>query len=371
MKKTSLNGVHKDLGARMVPFAGWEMPVQYAGLTSEHQAVRNHVGIFDVSHMGEFRVSGRGAPDALQHLVTGDLTKLKTGAALYTLLCRPNGGIVDDIIVYRVSKDSFFICVNAANTEKDAKWIQENLPPSGTEFEDLSDYYAQIAVQGPQSYAVLKGLVDTDFSRLPYYHFLEAKVLGVPVILARTGYTGELGYEIYFEKSRAPQIWMALLEAGKAFGIQPCGLGARDTLRVEVGFSLYGQDMDESTHPFESSLAWAVDLAKESFIGREALLQIRDAAKFPKLVGYVAEKGAVPRAHHIVFDKETDGQEIGVVTSGIPSPTLGSRVGFCRLARPYCETGTEIFIDIRGNRVRANVGSRIFYKTGTAKKTIE
>jgi aminomethyltransferase len=351
----------------MVPFAGWEMPVQYVGLTQEHHAVRNHVGLFDVSHMGEFRLSGRGAPEALQNIVTGDISKLKTGAALYTLLCMPNAGIVDDIIVYRVSKDSFFICVNASNTEKDANWFKENLPAGGVEFENVSDYYAQIAVQGPSSFTLLKRLVDTDFSGLLYYHFLEAKVLGVPAVIARTGYTGELGYEIYFESAHAPRIWNALVDAGKDLQVMPCGLGARDTLRVEVGFGLYGQDMNEQTNPFESSLSWAVDLGKENFIGKAALLKIKETNQFPKLVGYVAEKGAVPRAHHLIFDQPEGGNEIGEVTSGIPSPSLGTRVGFCRLQRPYCEPGRQIYVDIRGNRVAATTGARIFYKNGTAK----
>jgi aminomethyltransferase len=376
LKRTPLFELHKELGAKIVPFAGFEMPVQYEGLVAEHEAVRNAVGLFDVSHMGEFRVSGRGAPEVLNTIVTGDVTAMKVGAALYTLVCRQDGGIIDDVIVYRVSKDSYFICVNASNRDKDAAWfrsqIQEISAASGSrvDFEDVSDFYAQIAVQGPKSYELLRSVVDTPLSGLAYYHFTEAKVFGTPAIVARTGYTGELGYELYFEASHARRIWMGLTEAGKTLGVRPCGLGSRDTLRVEVGMGLYGQDMDESHNPLDSAVSWAVAFGKSDFIGKSALEEIKQRDSFQKLVGYSADKGAVPRSGHTIFDKAEGGSQIGLVTSGIPSPSVTKRVGFCRLDRNFAKTGTEIWIDIRGNRTPATVGSRTFYTIGTAKKDV-
>lgn len=368
LRRTPLWEVHRQLGARMVPFAGWDMPVQYAGLTAEHTAVRQNVGLFDVSHMGEFRISGRGAPQALNRLVTGDVAAMKVGQALYTLLCRPDGGIIDDIIVYRMATDSYLLCVNGANVSKDANWCASELAAEkSVTFENVSDFYGQIAIQGPAAFGLLCRAVDTSLAALDYYHAAEAKVFGTPCIIARTGYTGELGYEIYLDATQAPRVWLGLLEAGKEFGVQPCGLGARDTLRVEVGFNLYGQDMDENHNALDSGLAWTVQFGKSDFTGKAALEAIKSADRFAKLVGYEAEQGAVPRSGHLIFASESGGQPIGTVTSGIPSPTLGKRIGFCRLERPHCSPRTEVWIEVRNSRVRALTCGRNFYTQGSAK----
>lgn len=370
MKRTALNEVHQQLGARMVPFAGWEMPVQYpAGLLAEHQCVRQNVGLFDVSHMGEFRVAGRGAEAALNALLTSDVSTLSLGAAQYGLLCADDGGILDDVIVYRESQDAFLICVNAGNTEKDARWFRERLPGADRLFTDLSAFYAQIAVQGPRSAELLAKVCASDVSRIAYYHFMEAKILGVPALVSRTGYTGERGYEIYLEASHAPAIWMGLLEQGRMLGVLPCGLGARDTLRVEVGFSLYGQDMSEATHPYESGLGWAVDEKKAStFVGQEALRAIREKGQYDRLTGFVSDKGAVPRAGAVIYAIEEGGEPIGVVTSGVPSPTLALRIGFCRVPQAFARPGTDLWVDVRGKRVKITTQHRVFYKRGSARE---
>ncbi len=377
LKRTALHSLHKDLGARLVPFAGWEMPVQYAGLLSEHKCVREQVGLFDVSHMGEFRISGRGSPAALSQLVTGNVAQLQVGHALYTLMCNEVGGIIDDVIVYRQSLDAYFICVNAANVEKDAAWVRERLDANGTHFENVSDFYAQIAVQGPLSSELLSRVSEVDLKGLGYYRFTEAKILGAPALVSRTGYTGELGYELYLDADQAQKVWLGLSEVGQDLGLQPCGLGARDTLRVEVGFSLYGQDMDDSTHPYESGLGWAVDLHKEGgFLGQEALAKVKDEMANPKasvqmrLTGFSADKGPVPRSGAELFSEETAQQAIGVVTSGVPSPTLGRRVGFCRVPKEFAKAGTKLWVDVRGRRVAVTTQPRVFYKDGTAKKDL-
>jgi aminomethyltransferase len=371
LQRTPLNRVHREAGARLVPFAGWEMPVQYAGLVAEHQAVRQAVGLFDVSHMGEFRISGRGAPQALNRLVTGDVESMTLGQALYTLVCREDGGIIDDIIVYRMAKDSYFLCVNAANISKDARWFSDHLANmQAVTFEDISAHYGQIAVQGPRSFDLMSRAIDTPIKTLPYYHAIEAKVFGTPCIVARTGYTGELGYEIYLDGDQAPRVWLGLMESGRDLGVQPCGLGARDTLRVEVGFNLYGQDMDETTHALESSLAWTVNFSKSDFIGKSALEAIKKQDTFDKLVGYQLDAGPVPRAGHVIYAQEHGGDPIGCVTSGVPSPTVGKRVGFCRVRRSHSPVASMIWIDVRGKRVLAQTCSRTFYSQGSAKRDL-
>lgn len=369
LKRTALWDLHRELGARMVPFAGYDMPVQYEGLINEHTCVRTGVGLFDVSHMGEFRISGRGAPESLSKVVTGDVCSMPTGSALYTAICRPDGGMIDDIIVYRVSKDAYFICVNAANVAKDANWFLEHLEGLGRSvmFEDVSSFYAQIAIQGPLSARLMGRVLDTSIAKLPYYTFLEAKVLGVPAIVARTGYTGELGYEIYFDATKAASIWSGLLENGSDLGVKPCGLGARDTLRLEVGFGLYGQDMDEQHSPLESGLSWTLPQGKSEFIGADAIEKQKKSDSYQRLVGFSAKGGPVARQGHAIYSSESGGELIGHVTSGSPSPTLGSRIGFCRVDRDYAKSGSQVWVEIRNQRVPVQTCARVFYREGTAK----
>lgn len=253
----------------MVPFAGWCMPVQYSGVVDEHKVVRGAVGLFDVSHMGEFNVTGRGALDFLQMMTVNDVAKLSIGQAQYNAFCYENGTLVDDILIYKRGFDSFFICVNASNIEKDFAWLREHCPKQGVILENVSDDYAQIAIQGPKSRELVAKIIDVKINELAYYHFSEGKVLGVPAIIARTGYTGELGFELYVPSSAAAKIWKALLQMGSEIGVKACGLGARDTLRLECGYLLYGNDMDNTTTALECGLSWITKFEKNSFIGKD------------------------------------------------------------------------------------------------------
>lgn len=366
LKHTPLNAEHRRLGARLVDFGGWEMPVQYSGVIDEHKIVRSSVGLFDVSHMGELMISGRGANDFLQKMTTNDVSKIEVGQAQYSALCKEDGGVIDDIIVYRRGVDSFLVCVNASNIEKDEQWLREHLPTAGVVFENESSAYGQIAVQGPKARELVSKLVDIDISHLKYYWFAEGKVLGQPSIIARTGYTGELGYELYIPAHAAPRIWSALVEAAQPYGGKPCGLGARDTLRLEMGYLLYGNDMDESINALECGLGWVTKFAKGDFSGSKALLAQKEKGLGKQIVGLQMVDKAIARHGYRVFSAATDGRELGWVTSGTVAPSLGINIGMAYVPAEFSAPETEIFVDIRGERKLARVCKKPFYKNGTA-----
>lgn len=366
LKRTPLNAEHRRLGARMVDFGGWDMPVQYSGVIDEHNVVRTTVGLFDVSHMGELMVSGRGANDFLQRMTTNDITKIAIGQAQYSALCKEDGCVIDDIIVYRRGIDSFMVCVNASNAEKDEQWLRAHLPASGVILENESDAYAQIAVQGPKARELVQQIVDINISSLKYYWFSEGKVLGQPSIIARTGYTGELGYELYVPAEASPRIWSALVEAAQKFGGKPCGLGARDTLRLEMGYLLYGNDMDEGINALECGLGWVTKFAKGEFIGSKALAAQKELGLSRQIVGIQMVDKAIARHGYKIFSAAEGGHELGWVTSGTVAPSLSVNVGMAYLPPEFSALGTEIFVEIRGERKMAKVCKKPFYTNGTA-----
>lgn len=365
LKMTPLYEEHVALGARMVPFAGWQMPVQYSGLVDEHKCVRNAVGLFDVSHMGEINITGRGALEFLQHMTLNDVAKLNIGQAQYNAFCYENGTIVDDIIIYKRGYDSFFICVNASNIEKDFAWLKEYAPKQGVIIENLTDDYAQIAIQGPKSRELVSKVVDIKIHDLAYYHFTEGKVLGVPSIIARTGYTGELGYELYLPASSAAKVWRALLQSGVDYGVKPCGLGARDTLRLECGYLLYGNDMDQTKTAIECGLSWITKFDKPDFIGRKALLLQKEAGTKIKMVAIEMQDKAIGRHGYKIFSEQDNGIEIGIITSGSPSPTLTKNIGMAYVNSEYAKLGNKIWVEIRGDKKAAIVVKKPFYTQGS------
>lgn len=365
-QRTALYEEHKSLNGKIVDFAGWEMPVQYSGVLDEHKTVRTQVGLFDVSHMGEVLVTGRGALEWLQKMVTNDLSKVAVGQAQYAALCYDNGTIVDDIITYRKGADSFFICVNAGNAKKDVAWLKDHLPTSGVVLEDLSAEYSQIAIQGPRSRELLQEAVDIKIGDMKYYWFAEGKVFGTPAIIARTGYTGELGFEVYIPNSAARMVWRGLLEVGQKYGVKPCGLGARDTLRLEMGYLLYGNDMDDTTNALECGLGWVTKFAKGDFIGASALRTANEQGLKRKLVGFEMVDKAIGRHGYKIFGSESGGSEIGHVTSGSVGPSVGKNVGMAYVTTDKSVLGSDIWVEIRGERKHAKVAKKPFYTHGTA-----
>jgi aminomethyltransferase len=365
LRQTPLHDAHVELGARMMPFAGFAMPVQYAGIVDEHMAVRRAAGLFDVSHMGEIRVIGSNALRLVQRFITNDASKLYDGRALYTTMCYPDGGIVDDLLVYRLAQDHFMLVVNASNTEKDLAWILDNTI-AGSRIDDVSAQTALLAIQGPRAIEIVGRLTDLPVADLKYYHFLaapEGRFLGCRrAILSRTGYTGEPGLEIYVEAERARSVWDALLDAGSGLGLSPAGLGARDTLRLEAGFPLYGNDITHETNPLEANLGWVVKLEKDDFIGKDALLQIHDRGLRRRLVGFVVEDRGIPRHGYPLLDSTNS--EIGVVTSGSLSPVLGRGVGlgYVENLPEFTEPGSRLGIGVRGKRIDAVVARPPFHK---------
>lgn len=351
MKKTPLNEVHKSMGAKMTDFGGWEMPVEYTGIIEEHKAVRNKCGLFDVSHMGEILVSGENAADSLQKIITNDINKLSDGKIIYTPICKENGGIIDDLLVYRIKEDEYLLVVNASNIDKDFKWIKDHLLDK-TEAKNLSDDYAMLALQGPESKKILTKLTDIDLNSLDYYRFRQAKVAGVEMIISRTGYTGELGYELYFDPEEAEKIWGELMEAGSDLGLQACGLGARDTLRLEKMYALYGNDIDEESNPFEAGLSWTVEIDKGDFIAREKLKEVKENCCPRRLVAFKLKERGMARHGYEVYAGE---ERIGEVTSGSYSPTLDQSIGMAYLDSEYSEVGTEVEIKVRKRKIKAEV----------------
>ena len=359
LRRTPFFEHHKQAGARLIDFGGWELPVQYAGILAEHAAVRTAVGLFDVSHMGEVFVRGPKALAAVQHLVSNDV-EIADGRAQYSPMCNAHGGIVDDLIVYRMAADELLICVNAANRAKDFAWLVANNPfPDDAVFVDEGDEWAQIALQGRGAPATLQALTAADLREIPYYGHARATVAGVDgCIIARTGYTGEDGFEVFLPKDGADQLWPAVLAAGAAHGIQPIGLGARDTLRLEARMCLYGNDIDDDTSPQEAQLGWAVKLNKADFIGKAALVAQRAAGVPRRLVGlHVAER--IARHGNAVL---VDGQAAGVVTSGTRSPSTGENIALAYAPASHAAPGSRLTVDVRGKLAEAVVVKGPFYK---------
>lgn len=358
LKRTPLYEIHRDLGARLVDFAGWEMPVQYTGLMEEHRMVRSSAGLFDVSHMGEVEITGPGARDAVQHLFTNDVDKVKSGQCQYTLLCYPTGGVVDDCIVYRFSDERFLVCVNASNTEKAFRWMKENAP-KGAAVTDVSSGYAQLAVQGPNAEHFIEHMVNIDLTELKPFHFAVTGVLGFEAIVSRTGYTGEDGFEIYLDPEGAPKVWQAMLAPDTSFGIAPAGLGARDTLRLEMGYPLYGHELDGSTTPVEAGLHKRFVSLDKDFIGADVLRRQAAEGVGKTLVGFELTGAGVPRAGYKV---RGGGRSVGTVTSGTHSPSLGKPIGMAYVDPELARPGTEIEVAIRNRNVSAVVVRTPFYK---------
>jgi aminomethyltransferase len=365
LKVTPLYDEHMAFGAKIVPFAGWKMPVQYSGIIDEHKCTRTAVGVFDVSHMGEINIMGRGALEFLQLMTLNDVSKISIGQAQYNAFCYENGTLVDDIVIYRRGIDSFFICVNASNIEKDYLWLKEHLPQQGVILENLSCDYAQIAVQGPQSRNLVSSIVDIKIENLNYYHFSEGKVLGAPSIIARTGYTGELGYELYIPASAAVKVWRGIFQAGKTLGVKPCGLGARDTLRLECGYLLYGSDMDSSTTALECGLSWITKFEKNNFIGKNILLSQKENGLKKRLIAFEMLDKAIGRSGYKIFATSEANQEIGVVTSGCPSPSLSKNIGMGYVSSNSSKVGTQLWIEVRGEKKRAVVVKKPFFVHGS------
>ncbi len=358
LKQTPLNAVHREAGAKMVDFGGWDMPVQYSGIIEEHNAVRRAVGLFDVSHMGEIEIRGPEALDLVNYVATNNAARLKIGQAQYSGLLYEHGGFVDDILVHKVDDDHFFICVNASNQDKDYEYI-ESLNRVKAKVEFASDRYAQLAIQGPKALPALQKLTATPLAPIRYYHFVDGEVSGIPARIARTGYTGEDGFEIYVDPGEARRIWFEVLEAGQEFGIRPCGLGARNTLRLEAKMALYGHEITASITPFEADLAWIVKMDKADFAGRATLTKQQQEGIRRKLVGFEMRGRGIGRDGYEVY---MDGVPAGWVTSGGPSPTLNKNIGLCYVPLEAAEPGRPIQIMIRNQPVDAVTVATPFYK---------
>jgi aminomethyltransferase len=356
-KKTALYEIHKNLGAKIVEFAGFYMPIQYKGINDEHVRVRTTAGMFDVSHMGEFEFIGPKALDFLQYMTINDVKSLNIYQAQYSALCYDHGGIVDDLLIYRFP-DRYIMVVNAANIEKDFEWLQKNLI-NGVIMKNRSDEYSLLAIQGRKAQATLQKLTEVNLSEINNYWFTEGRLADMKMMIARTGYTGEDGFEIMFPLQHSEQVWQAIMEAGKEFDIEPIGLGARDTLRLEVKYCLYGNDIDQTTNPLEAGLGWITKLEKGDFIGRDAIQNIKQQGIQRKLVGFELKGKAIPRHGYKIFNEQ---QEIGVVTSGMFSPILQKPIGLGYVSNEYSKVDSELNIDIRERKFPAKVVKTPFYK---------
>ena len=352
MKSVALNDIHIELGAKMVPFAGFNMPVQYSGINIEHETVRNGVGVFDVSHMGEFILKGEGALDLIQRVCSNDASVLFDGKVQYSCLPNEHGGIVDDLLVYRINEKAFMLVVNASNIEKDWEWISK-YNNAGVEMKNISDQTSLLAVQGPKAAEALQSLTDVDLAEMDYYTFKKGAFAGIEnVLISATGYTGAGGFELYFDKKDSEHIWNEVFKAGEALGIKPIGLAARDTLRLEMGFCLYGNDIDDSTSPIEAGLGWITKFTK-SFINSENLAAQKQNGVERKLVGFEMIDRGIPRHDYEIVD--IAGTVIGKVTSGTQSPSLQKGIGMGYVKTSFSKVGTDIFIKIRDNKVLARV----------------
>ena len=352
LKQVALAETHEQLGARMVPFAGYNMPLRYSSVVEEHHTVREKVGIFDVSHMGEFLIKGPNALELLQKTTSNDVSKLTVGQAQYSCLPNNQGGIVDDLLIYRLTEDNYLAVVNASNIEKDWKWLNEH-NTMGARLEDISDHTCLLAVQGPLASEALQGLTNVDLSSLKYYTFVIGIFAEVPeVIISATGYTGSGGFELYLPADHAVAIWKKIMDAGKPYGLRPIGLGARDTLRLEKGYCLYGNDINDDTSPLEAGLGWITKFSK-SFTGSDLLQEQKEKGLTKKLVGFVMAERGIPRKDYPIVDQ--NGVTIGVVTSGSQSPVLGNGVGLGYVAIEKSTPESEIFIQIRSKPIKAIV----------------
>lgn len=364
LKTTPLFEVHKKLGAKLAPFAGWNMPIQFSGVIQEHLCVRNGVGIFDVSHMGEIDVRGKESKKLLQKLITNDIEKMSDHSILYTVMCHEDGGVVDDLLVHRFSDNHYFLCVNAANSEKDFQWAQKIAAPYDVEVRDASSEIAQLAVQGKDAEPLLQKLCNAPLSDLEYYHFKKGKIHHNDCLISRTGYTGEDGFELYVDASQAEPLYLKVLEEGKAFNIQPIGLAARDTLRLEMGYALYGNDLSSETSPLEAGLGWVTKLQKEDFIGRQSLKNQKEAGIKRKLAGVKLLERGVPRPHYPVFAGD---RVVGEMTSGTFSPSLNIGIGLCYLSTEHTTIGSRLSVGIRNQRVPAEIVKLPFVPSGVKK----
>lgn len=357
LKRTPLYEAHLAAGAKMVEFGGWLMPVQYDGIIKEHQTVRTAAGLFDVSHMGEIEISGPGAENFVQKLVTNDITRLQPGKALYSPMCNPQGGTIDDLLVYQVEKDQYLLVVNASNTEKDYDWML-SVADSGVQIVNVSDVTCQLALQGPKALNVLQKLTSVQLADIQYFTFVYGAVEGVQCLISRTGYTGEDGFELYFPAEHGETLWQAILAAGQVEGVKPVGLGARDTLRFEACLALYGHELTHHISPLQAGLGWTVKFNTD-FIGKEALLKEKEAGLTHKLVGVEMLERGIPRQGYVL---SKDGQEVGWITSGTFAPTLEKNLGLAYLQTQYGEPGTIVNVLVRNKPVKAQVVPKPFYK---------
>ncbi|MDF1610802.1 glycine cleavage system aminomethyltransferase GcvT [Stygiobacter electus] len=359
MKKTKFYSVHEKLNAKIVEFAGYQMPIQYSSIIAEHKSVRNSVGVFDVSHMGEIFISGEKALEFVNYITVNDASILIDGRVQYSAMCYEDGGIVDDLLVYRINQNKFMLVVNASNKDKDFEWMKKN-NIFNVDIIDESDEYSLLAVQGPNSKATIQKICDKNLD-LEYYHFFFAKVAGIDMLVSRTGYTGELGYELYFkgDEITAEKIWNELFNAGKEFNIQPVGLGARDSLRLEMGFCLYGNDIDQTTNPIEAGLGWITKLKKENFIGKDVLVKTKENGPKRKLVGLISSEKSFPRHG---YDLSVNGNKVGVITSGTVSPVLEKAIALGYVESEFSKEGTQVNFLIRGKEIPAFVTKLPFIK---------
>lgn len=359
MKKTALNHIHQQLGAKIVDFAGYEMPVSYSSVNAEHECVRKNLGVFDVSHMGEFIVKGPEALQLLQKVCSNDTSTLKDGKAQYTCMPNETGGIVDDLIIYRFTAEKYLMVVNASNIEKDWNWINQ-YNTFDCELTDASDNYALLAIQGPKAVEAMQSLTEIDLDKIPFYHFEVAEFADCEnVIISATGYTGSGGFEIYCKNEDAETIWNKVMQAGEQFGIQPIGLAARDTLRLEMGFCLYGNDIDETTSPIEAKLGWITKFTKD-FVNSEALQKQKEEGVNRKLVAFKLKEKGIPRKDYLIVD--ANGNEIGKVTSGTMSPSIKKAIGLGYVKTEFSKLGSEIYIQVRNKQLKAEVVKLPFYK---------
>lgn len=359
MKRTKFYDVHKNAGAKLVEFAGFEMPVQYSSIIEEHKAVRESVGVFDVSHMGEIFVEGPNALSFVQHITINDASKLVPGKVQYSAMCYEDGGMVDDLLVYMLSENRYLLVVNGANIEKDFDWMKKN-NPMNTELINKSDEYSLLAVQGPKSTEVIQKVCDEKIE-LEYYTFMLTKIAGMDIIISRTGYTGEIGYELYFtgNEKDAEKVWNEIMNAGKEFNIKPTGLGCRDTLRLEMGYCLYGNDIDKTTNPLEAGLSWITKLKKGDFVGSDALKKVKEEGLKRKLVPMIAEEKSFPR-HGYEISK--DGRKIGAITSGTVSPVLDKPIALGYVDAEFAVEGEKVNFVIRNKEIPAIIVKLPFVK---------
>ncbi len=352
LKSTSLSQLHIDLGAKMVPFAGYNMPVLYKNLIQEHHAVRNSVGVFDVSHMGEVYVTGPQAYALVEYITTNDVSSLSDGRVQYSCMPNDDGGIVDDLLVYRFNEEKYLLVINASNIDKDVAWMNKQNEKFGATITNASDEYSLLAVQGPNAINTLQKLTTVNLSEIPYYHFVEGNLAGINMIISNTGYTGAGGFELYVKNNEALALWNSVFEAGQEYQIEPCGLGARDTLRLEKGFCLYGNDINDTTSPIEAGLGWITKF-NQPFHMSDYHLKIKENKPTKKLVGFELIDRGIPRQHYPICNAE--GTVIGEVTSGTQSPSLNKAIGLGYVSSEFSKAGSEIFVEVRGKLLKAVV----------------